>query len=143
MDKHGKNGQDPNVSVDTTAQKKNITYATDAKLHKKIIDKCVKKARKEGIELRKSYKRTAKQLVGDTYNGHPSQTKEKSRCGKTKTQNYSWAFNKGTGTKAAQRTYAKDLELFKRVLAQEKNGENKIYSLHEPEVYCMSKSQGT
>ncbi|GLB53895.1 hypothetical protein NBRC110019_29360 [Neptunitalea chrysea] len=43
IDKHGKDGQDPDVSVDSTAQEKNITYPTDAKLHKKIIDKCVKK----------------------------------------------------------------------------------------------------
>ncbi|MGB0878991.1 MAG: hypothetical protein ACPGTO_00305 [Polaribacter sp.] len=46
-----------------TVQEKNITYPTDAKLHKKIIDKCVKKATKLNIKLRRSYKRTSKQLV--------------------------------------------------------------------------------
>ena len=48
---HGKDGNDPNVSIDTTAQEKNITYPTDAKLQKKIIDKCVKKAKEENISF--------------------------------------------------------------------------------------------
>ncbi|RNL92625.1 hypothetical protein ED312_03540 [Sinomicrobium pectinilyticum] len=34
------------VSVDSTTQEKNITHPTDAKLHKKIVDQCVKKAKK-------------------------------------------------------------------------------------------------
>ena len=46
--------------------KKNITYPTDAKLRKQVIDKCVTIAKKEGITLRRSYKRTVKQLVRDT-----------------------------------------------------------------------------
>ncbi len=41
IDLHGKNGQDKHTSINTTVQEKNITYPTDAKLHKRIIDKCV------------------------------------------------------------------------------------------------------
>lgn len=40
-----------------------------------------------------------------------------------------------------QGVYNRELELHKKVLAQEKNSKNKIYSLHEPEVYCMSKGK--
>lgn len=77
IDKHGKDGEDPHVSIDSTAQEKNITYPTDAKLHKKIIDKCVKKVKKENMVLRRSYKRTSKQLLRDTYNGsHPKRCKK-------------------------------------------------------------------
>ena len=39
---NGKDGDDDQVSVDTTVQEKNITFPTDAKLHKKIITKCHK-----------------------------------------------------------------------------------------------------
>jgi len=52
---NGKDALGPNVNVDTTVQEKNITYPTDAKLHKKIIQKCKAIAQKEGIELRQSY----------------------------------------------------------------------------------------
>jgi IS5 family transposase len=37
--------------------------------------------------------------------------------------------------------YSKDLELFKRVLAQERHTPNKIYSLHEPHVKCIAKGK--
>ena len=36
---NGEDSNDENVSVDTTVQEKNITFPTDAKLHKKIIKK--------------------------------------------------------------------------------------------------------
>lgn len=63
-----KDGKEKQVIVDTTVQQKNITIPiqrilrTDNKLHKKVIDKCIKIAKKEGIELPQSYKRTIKRL---------------------------------------------------------------------------------
>lgn len=39
------------VVLDTTAQEKNITYPTDVKLHKKIIESCQKIATEQGLEL--------------------------------------------------------------------------------------------
>ena len=44
--------QEDEVLLDTTVQEKNITFPTDVKLQKKIIEKCRKIAYKEGIELR-------------------------------------------------------------------------------------------
>lgn len=43
--------------------------------------------------------------------------------------------------KLPQGVYSTELELYKKVLAQEKNSKDKIYSLHEPGVYCMSKGK--
>ena len=36
---------------------------------------------------------------------------------------------------------AETLTLFNKVLAQEKNSKNKIYSSHEPDVYCVAKGK--
>ena len=36
---------------------------------------------------------------------------------------------------------AETLALFNKVLAQEKNSKNKIYSLHKPDVYCVAKGK--
>ncbi len=75
--KHGKDSEERDASVDSTAQEKNTAYPTDAKLHKKIIDKCVGKAKRQHIKLRRSYQRTSKQLLRDTYNGtHPKRRKK-------------------------------------------------------------------
>ena len=74
---HGKDAKDKHVSVDTTVQEKLFTYPTDAKLHKKIVDSCISIANQEGIKLRRSYVRTTKNLVRDTYNGtHPKRRKK-------------------------------------------------------------------
>ena len=62
------NGKDSNEDggvIDTTVQEKNITYPTDNKLHRKIINKCVAIADREGLELRQRYSRTLKQLALD------------------------------------------------------------------------------
>ena len=58
------------VQVDSTAQEKNITFPTDAKLRKRVIDKCNKIAKKEKIIQRQTYKRVSKKLLRDSYFGH-------------------------------------------------------------------------
>jgi len=54
---HGKEAKSKMVLSDTTVQENNITFPTDAKLAKKIIDKANQIAKKEGIKQRQSYKR--------------------------------------------------------------------------------------
>jgi len=138
---HGKDGHDPHVSIDTTAQEKNITYPTDAKLQKKIIDKCVKKAKEVGIKLRRTYTRTTKQLVRDTYNGNHPKRRKKSNAAKRKIKTIAGRLVRELERKLPDDSFEEELEIFNKVLLQEKNSKNKIYSLHEPEVYCMSKGK--
>ncbi len=51
------------VLIDTTAQKKSITYPTDAKLLIKVIKRCNKIAKDQRVEQRQSYKSTMKKLL--------------------------------------------------------------------------------
>jgi IS5 family transposase len=141
IDKHGKDSKEYNVSVDSTVQEKNITYPTDAKLHKKIIDKCVKIANKQEITLRRSYKRTSKQLVRDTYNGTHPRRKKKANAAQRKLKTIAGRLVRELERKLPDGGFSKQLGLFKKVLTQERNSKDKVYSLHEPEVYCMSKGK--
>ena len=141
IDKHGKDAREDHVSIDTTTQEKNITYPTDAKLYKKIIDKCVKKAGDAGIPLRRSYKRTAKQLLRATYNGHHPKRRKNARAAQRKLKTIAGRLVRELERKLPDGDYTEQLELFKKVLAQQKHTKNKIYSLHEPQVYCMSKGK--
>ena len=69
--------EEKEVLIDTTVQEKNITFPTDTKLQKKIIEKCRKIANKEGIVLRQSYKRKLKQLMIDQrFRQHPKRRKK-------------------------------------------------------------------
>ena len=62
---------------DTTVQENTTTFPTDARLCKKVIDKCNTIARKTEIHLRRSYSRESKQLLRDIYNGkHPKRAKQ-------------------------------------------------------------------
>lgn len=138
---HGKASQDHHVSIDTTVQEKNITYPTDAKLHKRIADKCVKIAEKESLTLRRSYKRTTKQLLRDTYNATHPRRRKKARSAQRKLRTIAGRLVRELDRKLPKGVYNKDLELFKKVLAQTRHSKNKIYSLHEPDVYCIAKGK--
>lgn len=138
---HGKAAQDHHVSIDTTVQEKNITYPTDAKLHKRIADKCVKIAEKESLTLRRSYKRTTKQLLRDTYNALHPKRRKKARSAQRKLRTIAGRLVRELDRKLPRGVYNKELELFKKVLAQTRHSKNKIYSLHESDVYCIAKGK--
>lgn len=142
IDKHGKDGQDSEVSIDTTVQEKNITYPTDSKLQKKIIDRCVKIAKEQGIVLRRSYKRTSKQLVRDTYNGTHPKRRKKAKASKRKLKTIAGRLVRELERKLPKESTERiSLEIFKKVLFQTMKSSNKIYSLHEPAVYCIAKGK--
>lgn len=142
IDKHGNDGLDDNVSIDSTVQEKNITYPTDSKLQKKIIDKCVKIAKEEGLVLRRSYKRTSKQLVRDTYNSTHIKRRKKANAAKRKLKTIAGRLVRELERKLPEGSVKRvNLEIFKKVLSQTIKSKNKIYSLHEPEVYCIAKGK--
>ena len=141
IDLHGKDGQDKHTSIDTTVQEKNITYPTDAKLHKRIIDKCVEISKRENFSLRRSYVRTAKTLVRATYNGGHPKRKKKANSAKRKLKTIAGRVVRELERNVIDSKYDKELLIYKSVLSQTKTSKNKIYSLHEPETYCIAKGK--
>ncbi len=70
---YGKSTEEALVLSDTTVQGNNMTFPTDAKFYKKIIDNCVKIAERHDISIRQNYRRVSKQLLRATYNSqHPT-----------------------------------------------------------------------
>jgi len=144
IDLHGKNSLEKEVVIDTTVQEKNITYPTDVKLHKKIIDKCIKMANSEEVILRQSYKRISKQLVIDQRGSRNKNGKAKAKKSAKKLKTIAGRLTRELRRKlpkALLQKYELRLKLFERVLLQQKGDKHKIYSLHEPKVYCMSKGK--
>ena len=132
------------VLVDTTVQEKNITYPTDPKLQKRIVEKCRDIANNEGIILRQSYKRTLKQLMIDQrFREHPKRRKKANAAArkiKIIAGRVVRDLERKLNTEQLER-YEQDLLLFHRVLKQTQKSTNKIYSLHEPEVRCIAKGK--
>lgn len=138
---NGDDSGDPHVNVDTTVQEKNITFPTDAKLHRKIISKCHAIAEKEEIVIRQSYKRVLKKLgVDQRFRNHP-RNKKKAVKADRKIKVIAGRLVRELGRKLPEGAYAQELALYQRVLLQTRQSKNKIYSLHEPEVQCISKGK--
>ncbi len=139
---NGDDSNDSDVSVDTTVQEKNITFPTDAKLHRKIIKKCHQIAEKEQLPVRQSYTRTLKKLGVDQRFRHHPKNKSKARKADRKVKTIAGRLVRELERNLpADSWYQNSLDLFKKVLAQKRSDTGKIYSLHEPEVQCISKGK--
>jgi IS5 family transposase len=140
----GKEAQEKEVLIDSTVQEKNITYPTDAKLHKRIIDKVNKIAKKEGIVLRQTYTRTLKQLLIDQrFHSHPKRRK-KAKAALRKIKTIAGRQVRDIERQFTQEQKDKYQDLFiilNKILIQQRGDKNKIYSIHEPEVSCIAKGK--
>lgn len=139
---NGDDSNDKHISVDTTVQEKNITFPTDAKLHRKIIKKCTAIAETENLPVRQSYKRVLKKLsVDQRFRNHP-RNKGKARKADRKVKTIAGRLVREIERNLPpQSSHQSDIGLFKKVLAQNKEDKQKIYSLHEPEVQCIAKGK--
>lgn len=139
---NGKDGDDPHVSIDTTVQEKNITYPTDDKLHKKIIKKCLGIAQENQLPVRQTYTRTLKDLgIKLRFRKHPKNRIEARKAERKLKTIAGRLVRELERNLPGEHPYNKELEIFKQVLSQKRNDSNKIYSLHEPEVLCISKGK--
>jgi len=141
---HGKAAEEAEVHIDTTVQEKNITYPTDSKLAIKIINRLNKLAKAEGIQQRRTYAKEVKGLRLACR--HFRHVKKRSKAKKALKRLRTIA---GTLLRELRRTLpeavltreAERFALYERVLLQKKTDKDKIYSLHEPQVYCVAKGK--
>ena len=132
------------VQIDTTVQEKNITFPTDAKLAKKVIDNCVKIAEKEGVKQRQTYKRISKQHLRDAYFGHHPKRKKKAVMARKKLRTIGSRLVRELERKLPldlQKQYEAEFIIYKKALTQERNSKDKVYSLHEPQTACIAKGK--
>ncbi|MDD5114682.1 MAG: IS5 family transposase [Methylobacter sp.] len=142
---HGNAALEETVNIDTTVQEKSITYPTDGKLAIKIINRLNKLAKTYGIQQRRTYGKEIKDLrLKLRHFRHVSRrAKAKKALKRLRTIAH-------TLIRELRRTlpcyglferYQKDFLFCERVLTQQPKDHDKIYSLHEPEVYCIGKGK--
>jgi len=131
------------VNIDTTVQEKAIAFPTDARLYYKARERLVKLASERSIHLRQSYVRKGKQsLIKQSRYAHAKQYKRAARETRV-LKTYLGRVYRDINRKATEfdpelRHY---LHLADRLLKQEKQSKNKLYSIHAPEVECISKGK--
>lgn len=134
------------VNVDTTVQEKAVAFPTDARLYQKMRVRLVKLAQRHGIVLRQSYVRVGKKaLVQVGRYAHAKQMKRK-RKAQRKLKTYLGRVvrdieRKLQGEEVLLALFDADLSKASRLLAQQRHDKNKLYSIHAPEVECISKGK--
>ena len=131
------------VNVDTTVQEKAIAYPTDARLQHKARVLLVKAAKQRGIPLRQSYLRLGKRaLIMSARYAHARQMR-RARAEQKKVKNYLGRVYRNILRNCPQpdKELAELLSLTQRLLTQKRHDKNKLYSLHAPEVECISKGK--
>ena len=128
--------------IDSTVQEKNITYPTDAKLHKKIVKKVLGIVKKLGLPLRQSYTFVLKEICRDQrFRNHPRNRKKALRADRRLRTIAGRLVRELKRNLKGNHDYDELLRLFETVLSQRRNSRKKIYSIHEPEVQCISKGK--
>jgi IS5 family transposase len=129
--------------LDTTVQPKNIAHPTDAKLLHTARAYIVKECEDRDIKLKRNYKRKSKIiLIKAARYFHAKQFKRGKRM-----VNKLRGFLRNVLNSAKDFLESQDLKfksifiLANKILLQEKNTKNKIYSLHEPYVECIAKGK--
>ncbi len=132
------------VVVDTTVQEKNITFPTDAKLAKKVIDTCRKIAIKEDISLRQSYSRTAPNLLRQASNRKSPRQKKIAVKATRRIRTIGRAMLRDLLRKMNDKQLKPHIDTLLNsasIVFQQKYDKDKIYSLHEPHVECIAKGK--
>lgn len=121
--------------IDSIVQEKNITYFTDAKLHKKIGKKVLGIVKKLGFPLRQSYTFVLKDIYSDQrFRNHPENRKKALKADRHLRTIAGRLVRELKRNLKENYGYDKLLELFETILSQSRNSWKKIYSIHEPEV---------
>jgi len=142
---HGELALEDCVNIDTTVQEKNITYPTDSKLAIKIINRLNKIAKAHGILQRRTFVKEVKTLRLDIRHYRNVKKRAKARRALKRLRTIAGILIRELRRELPQHSlfecYQQDFLLYERVLRQQRNDKNKIYALHEPQVYCVGKGK--
>ena len=134
------------VTVDTTVQEKAVSFPTDTKLLNRSRQRLVRLCHQHGVQWRQSDARVGpRHLFQANRYAHARQYKRMRRQIR-KLHTYLGRVVRDIERKIAtdaqlQSVFADELGLARRLLAQKKDSSNKLYSLHAPEVECISKGK--
>ena len=119
-------------------RRKILPSPTDAKLHKKIVDKVLAIVHKLDLPLRQSYTFVLKGIYRDQrFRNHPKNRKKALREDKKLRTIAGRLVRELKRNLGEQSLYDELIERFEDVLSQRRNSPKKIYSIHEPEVQCI------
>ncbi len=134
------------LNVDTTVQEKAISFPTDAKFYHRMREKLVELSKEHGVILRQSYKYKSKYSY--YWRGRYTSCRQTKRANKQQKSLKTYLGRvvrdierKIVGSEELQSVFSGPLSLARRILKQKRHDKNKVYSIHGPEVECISKGK--
>ena len=141
---HGDASEEQQVLIDTTVQEKNITYPTDGKLAIKMIHHLHKIAKKEQLNLRRTFVKEIKEhRLNLRFFKHPKKVK-KARTSIKRLRTIVGILIRDISRLLPPEqlvNYEDKFELFDKVKNQQIKDSNKVLSLHESHVYAITKGK--
>jgi transposase, IS5 family len=131
------------VNVDTTVQEKEVRFPTDARLYDRARQRLVDAAKKRDIDIRQNYNRKSKQLIAQQSRyAHARQMKRAKKCTR-KLKTYLGRVIRDIERKNPYPDQQLDqlLDISTKIHRQQRHDKNKVYSVHAPEVECISKGK--
>lgn len=126
---------------------KAIAFPTDSKLYNRARERLVRLAKAHAVPLRQSYVRVGPRLLfkNNRY-GYARQTRRMRRT-PSKLKTVLGRLVRDIERKlvnepaTVQTAFSEELALARRLLAQQRQDNNKLYALHAPEVECLAKGK--
>jgi transposase, IS5 family len=131
------------VNVDTTVQEKAIAYPTDARLYDKARRALVGAAQQQSLKLRQSYVRLGQQALirQSRYAAARQMKRAKQQTRKLKTFLGRVLRDVQRQLPAPATAMAGLLQQAEQIYTQQRESQNKCYSVHAPEVECIAKGK--
>ena len=131
------------INVDTTVQEKFVRFPTDARLYDRMRERLVAVAQRRGIALRQSYARVGRHTLTRQQRYASAQQFRRARRMTKRLHTLLGRVVRDSERKTTTRAgaLAELLQRAKRLLAQQRQDRDKLYSVQAPEVECLAKGK--
>lgn len=131
------------VISDTTVMPKAITHPVDAKLIRRSIERIVRAAKAAGIQLKRTYHRVASWALKDYLRLMHGKKMRKAQKPLRKLKRYLCKVLKELDPHLGNcpQKLLRDMAIGAKLLLQNREDKNKIYSCHEPQIACIAKGK--
>lgn len=132
------------VVIDSTVQEKNVMVPRDHKLYRRVAERLLALAASEGVRLRRSYRRTIRKQVMQLRTSNYPRAKAQARKAERRLRTIARTLLREMRRKLPADRLAIHDETFSvmgRILTQGRGGPEHVYSLHEPQTYCIGKGK--
>ena len=131
------------VNVDTTGEEKAVAFPTDARLYQKMRRRLVREAKRRGVRLRQSYERVGRYAFQKQGRYAAAQQGQRAKKQTRRLRTYLGRVTRDVRRQCPKpdEALAELLERAEKLYQQQKQDQNKLSSVHAPEVECIAKGK--